>query len=212
MFDRSSRKEASPPYTDLPNARELATKCGRTAQTSPFHEYVEKIGWNPHALFNVPVATRFNIPPGTHPAVPHRPDEFDEMVRLHWGYKPRRYTKRPVSNARVDTINDPSKSFLRGPFQHGRVIVPANGWYEWTGEKPNKLPWFIYAAENSPQRASRKRGLSMKGFRGYTPPSLAQLATLRAELNRTVKSWRGSQPPRTVVNGTDIRAELRRAR
>ncbi|SFA84911.1 SOS response associated peptidase (SRAP) [Collimonas sp. OK607] len=28
-------------------------------------------------------------------------------------------------------------------FKSGRVIVPAEGWYEWTGEKGHKQPWYI---------------------------------------------------------------------
>jgi putative SOS response-associated peptidase YedK len=27
--------------------------------------------------------------------------------------------------------------------KRGRAIVPANGWYEWTGEKPSKQPWHV---------------------------------------------------------------------
>jgi putative SOS response-associated peptidase YedK len=124
--------------------------CGRIAQTSPFHDYVETIRWNPRAVLDAPVGKRFNIPPGTHPAVLHRLDGIEAMARLHWGYKPVWLKRAPVSNARLDTINDPSKSFWRGPFQHGRLIVPANGWFEWTGEKGDKQPWYIHGADGAP--------------------------------------------------------------
>src|SRR5690606_17956325 len=31
-----------------------------------------------------------------------------------------------------------------------RIIVPADGWYEWTGEKGDKQPWFISAKDAQP--------------------------------------------------------------
>jgi hypothetical protein len=65
--------------------------CSQISQTSPVHDYAEKIGWNPHALFGVREGARFNFPPRTHPAVLHRLDEFETTVRpvrLHRGYQP----------------------------------------------------------------------------------------------------------------------------
>ncbi|NMM38338.1 MAG: hypothetical protein HHJ09_12685 [Glaciimonas sp.] len=34
--------------------------------------------------------------------------------------------------------------------KHGRIIVPANGWYEWVGEKGSKQPWYIRAKSDEP--------------------------------------------------------------
>lgn len=124
--------------------------CGRIVQYSPFYEYVEKIGWRPHQLFEDTVGPRYNIPPGTHPAVLHRLGGEYSITRLFWGYKPPWLKRSPVSNARLDTIDDPGKNFWRGPFEHGRVVVPAEGWYEWTGEKGDKQPWFIHGAHDAP--------------------------------------------------------------
>ena len=49
---------------------------------------------------------------------------------------------RPVMetliNARSETVFD--KSAYAGT---GRAVVPANGWYEWTGETRRKTPWRI---------------------------------------------------------------------
>lgn len=38
------------------------------------------------------------------------------------------------------------KPLLKG----GRAIVPAQGWYEWTGEKGAKQPWHIHRADGAP--------------------------------------------------------------
>jgi putative SOS response-associated peptidase YedK len=31
--------------------------------------------------------------------------------------------------------------YFRHMWREGRVIVPADGWYEWTGEEGRKQPW-----------------------------------------------------------------------
>ncbi len=119
--------------------------CGRIVQKRAYTDYLEVIRWNPAALFDGPVGKRFNIPPGTKPLVLHDLDG-EQMTRLFWGYRPPWYKRGPVSNARLDTILDPKKSFWRDPFKRGRVIVPADGWFEWTGEQGNRQPWYIHSA------------------------------------------------------------------
>ena len=34
--------------------------------------------------------------------------------------------------------------------KHGRAVVPAEGWYEWTGEKGKKQPWHIHRKDGAP--------------------------------------------------------------
>lgn len=31
-----------------------------------------------------------------------------------------------------------------------RILVPADGWFEWTGETGDKQPWFIHAKDGNP--------------------------------------------------------------
>jgi putative SOS response-associated peptidase YedK len=45
---------------------------------------------------------------------------------------------KPVSNARSETVFE--SSFFRRGIERGRVIVPATGWYEWTGPAGQKQP------------------------------------------------------------------------
>lgn len=35
-------------------------------------------------------------------------------------------------------------------FREGRVVIPCGGWYEWTGEKGKKQPWYITRKVNKP--------------------------------------------------------------
>ena len=115
--------------------------CGRIAQFSAWQSYVEAL-----ALFKaVTLQTddpgpRFNVSPGTHPLI-IRDDGPD---RAHWGYRPAWAAARnlPMTiNARVEKAA--SGAYFRGLWKSGRVIVPANGWFEWSGEKGSKQPWFI---------------------------------------------------------------------
>lgn len=65
---------------------------------------------------------------------------------MHWGFmgwkpKPGDRPFTPI-NTRDDKIL--KSRMWKSPFLNNRCIVPANGFYEWTGKKGNKTPHFIY--------------------------------------------------------------------
>ncbi|MAL18509.1 MAG: hypothetical protein CL670_12495 [Balneola sp.] len=71
------------------------------------------------------------------------------IVSMHWGFmgwKPKKGDKpfTPI-NTRDDKIM--SSRMWKSPFLNRRCIVPANGFYEWTGSKGNKTPHYIYPKE-----------------------------------------------------------------
>jgi putative SOS response-associated peptidase YedK len=125
--------------------------CGRIKQSkSDMVDYMETMRQNDYTILAEADGPRYNVPPGTRPAVIHRLDAGKWIMdRLFWGYGPAWYERPPVRNARLDKIlaNSP---FWRGPLTHGRVIVPADGWYEWTGEKGDKQPWYIKPKDGKP--------------------------------------------------------------
>lgn len=49
-----------------------------------------------------------------------------------------------VSNTRVEKILN---AYWKPLLKRGRAIVPAAGWYEWTGQKKQKQPWHIHRAD-----------------------------------------------------------------
>jgi len=57
-----------------------------------------------------------------------------------WSKDPRS-GPRPI-NARAETLAE--KPMFRGPFRHGRCIIPASGFYEWKAEGKGKAPWYIH--------------------------------------------------------------------
>jgi len=88
---------------------------------------------------------RRNIAPGQEVRVRTR----DGPALMRWGMIPsgrRNARGRPVMdvivNARSETVFD--KSAFAGC---GRAVVPADGWYEWTGTTGRKQPWAIRAAD-----------------------------------------------------------------
>lgn len=135
--------------------------CGRIAQKCAPIDYLEAVRWRPNGLEVGPVGPRYNVSPGTRPMVLHLLNGAPAVDRLCWGYAPPWYKRHPVSNARMDTIFDPQKSFWRGPFERGRLLVPADGWYEWTKEDGAKVPWFIHPKNGQP--------LIMAAISGWRP-------------------------------------------
>jgi putative SOS response-associated peptidase YedK len=76
-----------------------------------------------------------------------------ELVRMRWGLVPFFWTKSlkemPATfNARVETVAD--KPMFRDSFRRRRCIVPASGFYEWTGDKKARVPHLFTAADGSP--------------------------------------------------------------
>lgn len=125
--------------------------CGRIRQAGDGEQYMETLNWNPKSTFDDPKAAKYNVAPGSRPMALHRlGDGTEQADRLFWGYKPPwpNYKKPPAGNARLDKIID-GIPFWR-PLLTKRVIVPADGWYEWTGEKPDKQPWYISPKDGAP--------------------------------------------------------------
>ncbi|MBN9642907.1 MAG: SOS response-associated peptidase [Achromobacter sp.] len=137
--------------------------CGRIVQKSGPMDYVERLFPNPRRIFSAPAGPDYNIPPGRQPLAMHQLAGEFEVERLPWGWRPNN-SKYLMSNARVDKILAgawPWKMLIG----HGRILVPADGWYEWKplgdGPKPPKQPYFIHAKDNAP--------LFFAGLSDWTP-------------------------------------------
>tara|TARA_R110000851_G_C13065632_1_gene564404 strand:+ start:434 stop:1093 length:660 start_codon:yes stop_codon:yes gene_type:complete len=121
--------------------------CGRIRQAREVHEYGETLRTNMRKILDD--GLKYNVPPGTRPIVFHRiGDSAEQFDRLFWGYKPPWYKLGPASNARLDTVLKGSPFWK--PLLTRRIIVPADGWYEWTGEKGDKQPWYISPKDETP--------------------------------------------------------------
>jgi putative SOS response-associated peptidase YedK len=90
---------------------------------------------------------RWNIAPTQMaPIIRHDDGQF-EAAMARWGLVPHFWNK-PLKEMKYSTFNAKSETAsraasFRGPLKSRRCIVPALGFYEWTGVKGHKQPWFI---------------------------------------------------------------------
>ena len=124
--------------------------CGRIAQYSDPLNYTGFLGLeNGTVLFDL--ADRrpgFNVAPGCHP-VTIFPD--GALRRVHWGYRPAWAASRNLPhalNARLESAAE--DVYFRSLWLHGRVIVPADGWYEWCIEHGRKQAYYIRLQAEAP--------------------------------------------------------------
>ncbi|MBU7436164.1 MULTISPECIES: SOS response-associated peptidase [Burkholderiaceae] len=103
----------------------------------------------------------WNVSPGS-----QQPVITPDGPRLQtWGYRPAWAVERKqkmLINARLDKA---SSSAWKWMWKAHRVLVPCDGYYEWTGDPGRKQPWFIQTADGPPTYFA---GLS--SVREGTPP------------------------------------------
>ncbi|MEM7752899.1 MAG: SOS response-associated peptidase [Pseudomonadota bacterium] len=117
---------------------------GRLFLTTPVAEIATILGaneWPPDE------PARHNIAPGQEVLV----FQGGALAGMRWGMIPvgrvnarGRPVMETIINARSETVFD--KSAFDGV---GRAVVPADGWYEWTGQARRKQPWRLRAADGS---------------------------------------------------------------
>ncbi|MEM1161642.1 MAG: SOS response-associated peptidase [Pseudomonadota bacterium] len=66
----------------------------------------------------------------------------------HWWGKPLAEFKATTFNARSEEAA--GKPMFRDAWAKRRCLIPAIGWYEWSGAKGEKVPWFITIRRNTP--------------------------------------------------------------
>jgi putative SOS response-associated peptidase YedK len=127
--------------------------CGRISQARSEAAYAQAIGWPDHAADSAaPHHPNWNVAPGTTPLLMHAFDEDRPgFARVGWGYRPTWAIEKRIPlaiNARIEKAA--TGAFFRPLWKHGRCVVPADGWYEWTGEKGHKQPWYIRLRADAP--------------------------------------------------------------
>lgn len=92
----------------------------------------------------------YNICPTQIQPVIARGDDGVAMMGLRWGLVPAWAKDLKIGahaiNARQETVQE--KPMFRTAFKKRRALVPATGYYEWTGEPGHKQPFFIYPPDH----------------------------------------------------------------
>lgn len=96
------------------------------------------------------IRPRYNIAPTTEVDIIVKVDGERVLKKARWGFIPAWWKKAPnevgsTFNARIEKVAD--SAMFRSAYVKRRCIVPASGFYEWTGEKGNKIPHFFSAAD-----------------------------------------------------------------
>lgn len=125
--------------------------CGRIAQYRSKREYAAELGWKSDAFADAfgrkpdDRSPHYNVPPGTYPWLMHRlEDDREHIDSVHWGYRPSWAAGKSIPmaiNARIEKAA--TGRYFRHMWKSGRAVVPADGWYEWTGPTGMKQPWHI---------------------------------------------------------------------
>ena len=104
--------------------------------------------------FGVPVIPdlqpRYNIPPTSVVPAIVETAQGRELRFFRWGLVPS-WSKDPdigsrMINARAETLAE--KPSFRSAFKRRRCLIPADGFYEWIGEKGKKQPYYISMRTN----------------------------------------------------------------
>ena len=120
--------------------------CGRIDQSQPIEHYVRE--W-PGVINTSQATPKFNVSPGTYRPILHCSEGKKRIEDLHWGYQAAwAVGKVPMAiNTRLEKI---SGKYWKHLLTQGRAIVPADGWYEWTGENGAKQPSHVHRLKHEP--------------------------------------------------------------
>jgi putative SOS response-associated peptidase YedK len=95
---------------------------------------------------------RYNIAPTTQIQIIRRSaDGGRELLMAHWRLiptwwnKPIKEFKLATFNARVEEVD--TKASFRDAFKKRRCIIPASGFFEWTGDKKGRTPHYFSASD-----------------------------------------------------------------
>lgn len=124
--------------------------CGRFAITLPDDAMAQLFSAAP--ANDLPPVPRFNVCPTQPVATVISRYGSRHYGPMRWGLIPRWY-KHPTDgpllfNARAETIA--TKPAFAEAARQRRCLVPASGFFEWTKEGENRLPWFIARADGEP--------------------------------------------------------------
>lgn len=123
--------------------------CGRFSQFSDIETLSSRFTADGDGLVRPPM---YNIAPGMNAAVIAEEGPVRRISEMRWGLVPS-WAKDPaigyrLINARAETVAQ--KPSFRQAYNHRRCVIPADGFFEWSGDKGLRKPWFVHAGSREP--------------------------------------------------------------
>ncbi|WP_158177984.1 SOS response-associated peptidase [Pseudomonas viridiflava] len=129
--------------------------CGRYSIYESMDHYLKELAPKQLVIsgYDLWPIDRFNVAPTTRVEVIRPADGGLSIDKVRWGWAPFwAKGKRPDPiNARVETLM--TGKFFKQLWPNGRILAPANGWYEWvtdTDDPKKKQPYFITLKDQVP--------------------------------------------------------------
>ena len=129
--------------------------CGRYSVYEAMDHYLRELAPQQLVIDYVPPEpiNRYNVAPSTKSPVIRADDGGIRLDAVKWGWAPFwAKGKRPDPiNARIETVA--SGKFFKALWPHGRVLVPANNWFEWVKDPDDpkkKQPYCIRLKTQAP--------------------------------------------------------------
>ncbi|MCD5990114.1 SOS response-associated peptidase family protein [Pseudomonas sp. CDFA 553] len=129
--------------------------CGRYSIYEPMAHYLRELGSEQIVIngYDEWPIERYNVAPSTRVEVIRGLEDGLSVDKVRWGWSPFwAKGKRPDPiNARVETVT--TGKFFKQLWPNGRVLVPANGWFEWVKDPDDpkkKQPYFIRLKNQAP--------------------------------------------------------------
>lgn len=129
--------------------------CGRYSVYKSMDHYLRELGAHQLVIDYVPPepVSRYNVAPTTKCPVIRASTEGIHLEAVKWGWSPFwAKGKRPAPiNARIETVA--TGKFFKQLWPEGRVLVPADNWFEWVKDSDDpkkKQPYCIRLKTQAP--------------------------------------------------------------
>ena len=101
------------------------------------------------------MAPALDVRPTTQQWILRQTETGAEALRARWGLVPFWHGGKALKDFKLTTFNAKAETVataasFKGPFARRRCLVPADGWYEWTGAKGAKQRWLFTPKDGQP--------------------------------------------------------------
>ncbi len=167
--------------------------CGRFTLTTRYQDLANHLQLELDVAEVSQYRPRYNIAPTQRSVIAVREQDQHRLVHARWGmpapFGPGKDDPVGHINARAETAaNKPS---FRGAFLNGRCAVAADGFFEWTGPKGQRQPYWFHRPGGEPMLLA---GLYRDLVHPQTGESLRRFTILTCAANQTLAPYHRRMP------------------